>query len=50
MDAPLPGIGPWDEIIRSPQLWHFSFRGPDVERPRYVCDGSEESTLSSVIG
>jgi pimeloyl-ACP methyl ester carboxylesterase len=32
MDAPLPGIGPWDEIIRSPQLWHFSFRGPDVER------------------
>jgi pimeloyl-ACP methyl ester carboxylesterase len=32
MDAPLPGIGPWDEIIRSPALWHFSFRGPDVER------------------
>ena len=32
MDAPLPGIGTWDEIIRSPQLWHFSFRGPDVER------------------
>ena len=32
MDAPLPGIGPWDEIIRSPQLWHFNFRGPDVER------------------
>ncbi|MBI3709608.1 MAG: alpha/beta hydrolase [Proteobacteria bacterium] len=32
MDAPLPGIGPWDEIIRSPVLWHFSFRGPDVER------------------
>jgi pimeloyl-ACP methyl ester carboxylesterase len=32
MDAPLPGIGRWDEIIRSPALWHFSFRGPDVER------------------
>jgi len=32
MDAPLPGIGPWDEIIRSPVLWHFNFRGPDVER------------------
>jgi pimeloyl-ACP methyl ester carboxylesterase len=32
MDAPLPGIGPWDEIIRSPALWHFNFRGPDVER------------------
>jgi pimeloyl-ACP methyl ester carboxylesterase len=32
MDAPLPGIGPWDEIARSPALWHFNFRGPDVER------------------
>lgn len=32
MDAPLPGIGRWDEIIRSPALWHFNFRGPDVER------------------
>ena len=32
LDAPLPGIGPWDEIVRSPLLWHFNFRGPDVER------------------
>lgn len=32
MDAPLPGIGTWDEIIHSPALWHFNFRGPDVER------------------
>jgi pimeloyl-ACP methyl ester carboxylesterase len=32
MDAPLPGIGAWDEIVCSPQLWHFNFRGPDVER------------------
>jgi pimeloyl-ACP methyl ester carboxylesterase len=32
IDAPLPGIGKWDEIIRSPLLWHFNFRGPDVER------------------
>jgi pimeloyl-ACP methyl ester carboxylesterase len=32
MDAPLPGIGPWDEIVKSPLLWHFNFRGPDVER------------------
>jgi pimeloyl-ACP methyl ester carboxylesterase len=32
MDAPLPGIGPWDEILTSPALWHFNFRGPDVER------------------
>jgi pimeloyl-ACP methyl ester carboxylesterase len=32
IDAPLPGIGPWDEILKSPMLWHFNFRGPDVER------------------
>jgi pimeloyl-ACP methyl ester carboxylesterase len=32
MDAPLPGIGHWNEIVLSPLLWHFNFRGPDVER------------------
>ncbi|NNG22494.1 alpha/beta fold hydrolase [Telluria aromaticivorans] len=32
MDAPVPGIGPWDEIVRNPLLWHFSFGGPDAER------------------
>lgn len=32
IDAPLPGIGPWDEILKSPLLWHFNFRGPDMER------------------
>ena len=32
IDAPLPGVGPWDEITRSHALWHFSFWGPDAER------------------
>jgi len=32
MDAPVPGIGPWEEILKNPLLWHFNFRGPDVER------------------
>jgi pimeloyl-ACP methyl ester carboxylesterase len=32
MDAPLPGIGHWDDVLKSPQVWHFNFRGPDVER------------------
>jgi pimeloyl-ACP methyl ester carboxylesterase len=32
IDAPLPGIGDWDNITRSPMLWHFNFRGPDEER------------------
>ena len=32
MDAPIPGIGPWEEILKNPLLWHFNFRGPDLER------------------
>lgn len=32
IDAPLPGIGPWEQILRNPLLWHFNFRGPDAER------------------
>jgi pimeloyl-ACP methyl ester carboxylesterase len=32
IDAPLPGIGPWDEILKNPVLWHFRFGGPDMER------------------
>jgi pimeloyl-ACP methyl ester carboxylesterase len=32
MDAPVPGVGPWDEIVRNPLLWHFNFGGPDAER------------------
>jgi pimeloyl-ACP methyl ester carboxylesterase len=32
MDAPLPGIAPWDDIIKDHKLWHFSFWGPDEDR------------------
>ena len=32
MDAPVPGVGPWDEILKQPLLWHFRFGGPDMER------------------
>tara|TARA_R110000868_G_scaffold116608_3_gene310203 strand:- start:4992 stop:6320 length:1329 start_codon:yes stop_codon:yes gene_type:complete len=32
MDAPVPGIGPWDDILKNPLLWHFRFGGPDMER------------------
>ena len=32
IDAPLPGVGPWDEIKAAHQLWHFSFWGPDEDR------------------
>ena len=32
MDAPLPGIAPWDDIVKDHRLWHFSFWGTDEER------------------
>jgi pimeloyl-ACP methyl ester carboxylesterase/quercetin dioxygenase-like cupin family protein len=32
MDAPVPGVGPWDDILKSPLLWHFRFGGTDMER------------------
>jgi pimeloyl-ACP methyl ester carboxylesterase len=32
IDAPLPGVGPWEEILENPLLWHFRFGGPDMER------------------
>jgi pimeloyl-ACP methyl ester carboxylesterase len=32
MDAPIPGVGPWEQILKNPLLWHFRFGGPDMER------------------
>jgi len=32
MDAPVPGVGPWEEVLKNPLLWHFHFGGPDAER------------------
>jgi pimeloyl-ACP methyl ester carboxylesterase len=42
MDAPVPGIPPWNDIVRSPMLWHFDFGGPDMER---LVDGRERLYL-----
>ncbi len=32
MDAPIPGIEPWNTILLNPGVWHFNFHGPDAER------------------
>jgi len=32
MDAPLPGIGHWDDRLKNPKVWHFNFSGTDTER------------------
>lgn len=44
MHAPLPGIVPWDEIVRNP-LWHFSFHGSDAER---LVEGRERIYLDRI--
>ena len=32
MDAPVPGVPPWDQVVRAPALWHFDLGGKDMER------------------
>src|SRR4051812_16763450 len=32
IDAPLPGVGPWEQITQDPAMWHFGFGGQDMER------------------
>lgn len=32
MDAPVPGVGPWEEVLKMKALWHFSFGGPHAEK------------------
>ncbi len=32
IDAPLPGVGPWEQIVKDPRMWQFGFGGPDMER------------------
>jgi pimeloyl-ACP methyl ester carboxylesterase len=32
MDAPVPGVDPWDQIVTTPPLWRFNFGGKMAER------------------
>ena len=32
IDSPIPGIPPWNQIVRLPALWHFNCGGRDAER------------------
>jgi pimeloyl-ACP methyl ester carboxylesterase len=32
MEAPIPGVGPWGDVVTMPALWHWNFGGPDMER------------------
>ena len=45
MDAPLPGIAPWDDIIKDHKLWHFSFWGPEED---HLVQGRERIYLDRI--
>lgn len=32
MDAPIPGVGPWQTVLLLPGTWHFHFYGKYAER------------------
>jgi len=32
MDAPVPGVAPWEQVVRWPALWHFDLGGKDMLR------------------
>ena len=32
MDAPVPGVPPWEQVVRWPVLWHFDLGGKDMQR------------------
>ena len=45
MDAPLPGIAPWDDIVKDHKLWHFSFWGPEED---HLVQGRERIYLDRI--
>jgi pimeloyl-ACP methyl ester carboxylesterase len=32
MDAPIPGVGPWQQVLLTPATWHFHFNGKYAEQ------------------
>jgi hypothetical protein len=45
LDVPLPGIAPWDDIVRTQRVWHFHFF--DVrDLPEMLIAGREREFLT----
>lgn len=42
LDAPLPGIGPWDEIMREPVVWHVRFQWAPNELAEKLVIGHQD--------
>lgn len=32
IDAPIPGVGPWQQVLLIPAVWHFNFNGKYAEQ------------------
>ena len=32
LDAPIPGVGPWQQVLLMPGIWHFHFNGKYAEQ------------------
>jgi pimeloyl-ACP methyl ester carboxylesterase len=42
MDVPIPGVGPWDDFVRAPFLWHFALHAvPGL--PEQLVSGRQEA-------
>lgn len=46
LDAPIPGVGDWDELKRSPTVWHFSFHAV-LDLPEALVAGRERTYLTT---
>jgi pimeloyl-ACP methyl ester carboxylesterase len=42
MDVVIPGIPPWDDVVRNPYLWHFAFHAVP-ELPELLVDGHQRA-------
>lgn len=45
MDAPIPGVGPWRDVLLMPGIWHFHFHGKYAEQ---LTAGREEIYLNRI--
>jgi pimeloyl-ACP methyl ester carboxylesterase len=42
MDVVIPGVKPWEDVIRNPHIWHFSFH-TILNLPETIVTGKERS-------
>ena len=40
MDVVIPGVKPWDDVIRNPNIWHFGFHAV-LDLPEIIVTGKE---------